>query len=437
MGKAEMLAYGRNAAASPPAPAAAWPLAKLKAEVRRDVTQDLKIGIHETLAGLEADWRRMEEHADMSPFQSFDWLTAWLKHIGRAQGVLPCIAVGRCGPGDPLFIMPLMITRSGPLRVLTWLGSDTNDYNAPILHAGFAVAGGVRLFPALWTGITAMIRNTPRLRFDFVNLAKMPETVGNQSNPFLTLPVALTASRAHAATLAASWDEFYGRRSSATRRRDRTKLRRLGEFGEVTYFEPRDDGGRRRIVSTLIALKSRHLARMGVRNLFASPGYRAFLDDIATGGKTRNFVHVSGLKVGETLAAVNLGLSFRNCFYHILMSYETGDIAKFGPGAAHLRELLRQAIASGKDRFDFTIGDEPYKKEWCDRELKLYDHLTPASFAGALAVAVGKGYLGLKRAIKNSPLAWRLYSRARSMAGRLKAAGPAAADASGSDETNP
>jgi len=43
----------------------------------------------------------------------------------------------------------------------------------------------------------------------------------------------------------------------------------------------------------------------------------------------------------------------------VLASYcEDSAVAHFGPGALHLRELLKYAIDRGLQRFDFTIGDE-------------------------------------------------------------------------------
>ena len=41
------------------------------------------------------------------------------------------------------------------------------------------------------------------------------------------------------------------------------------------------------------------------------------------------------------------------------------------------------AIERGYRIFDFTIGDERYKRDWCDTELKLYDYLSAATWRGA------------------------------------------------------
>ena len=79
-----------------------------------------------------------------------------------------------------------------------------------------------------------LLQATPALRHDTIPLDKMPETIGAQPNPLLYLDVQLNPSGAYETALGADWEQFYtAKRSSATRRRDRTKLKRLGELGEV------------------------------------------------------------------------------------------------------------------------------------------------------------------------------------------------------------
>src|SRR5436309_15860438 len=130
---------------------------------------------------------------------------------------------------------------------------------------------------------------------------------------------------------------------------------------------------------------------MGVPNIFERPGYVAFFQELATAPRMRALVHLSRLDVGPAWAAVNLGITFRDCYFHILASYDDGEVSRFGPGAAHLRELLRYAIARGLTRFDFTIGDEPYKRDWCDAEQPLYDYVGAATIRGLPAAIMAFG----------------------------------------------
>ncbi len=173
-------------------------------------------------------------------------------------------------------------------------------------------------------------------------------------------------------------------------------------------------------LDTLMAQKANSFARMGVANLFAKPGHAEFYRALATDPATRPMVHVSRLDVGATPAAINLGLIWRGRYYHLLASYDDGEVSRFGPGAAHLHDLMQSAIERGLKVFDFTIGDERYKRDWCDTELKLYDFIAAVNWRGALAAAPMLAKQRLKRWIKQTPILWALASRLREFAGRLR-----------------
>src|SRR4051812_43333219 len=191
----------------------------------------IEIAIYDGLDAIEQEWRRFETEADCTVFQSFDWLATWHQHIGRRTGVTPAIVVGRRG-GELLFFAPLAVA-PGLVRRLTWLGSDLCDYNCPLLAKDFAEQVTPAQFDELWKEICRRLQQQPQHRHDLVELRKMPETIGAQSNPFVRLEVGLNPSGAHLMPLHGTWDEIYNaKRSSATRRRDRTKRKRLGELGE-------------------------------------------------------------------------------------------------------------------------------------------------------------------------------------------------------------
>ncbi len=384
---------------------------------------DIRLTIHQDLAAVEATWRRFEAHADCTVFQTFDWLAGWHRHIGLRANVAPAVVAGRDAAGDLLFLMPLAV-HPGIVRRLKWLGYDLCDYNAPLLAPDFSQRTTPGQFLVLWADIRDRLQREPALRHDIIEFTKMPETVGAQPNPFLHLAVGLNPSGAHLMHLAGDWDEFYtARRSSATRRRDRTKRKRLGEMGEVVFVNPQTATDIASTLETLVAQKTQAFAHMGVANLFARPGCRDFFFDVATATATRDLVHVSRLDVGDIVAAANLGLQFRGCYYHILASYDGGEVSRFGPGAAHLRDLMQRAAERGCDRFDFTIGDERYKLEWSDTLVKLYDHAVAASPRGWPLVFASQTARRAKRGIKQNPVLWQAFSRARAALGWLKGRG--------------
>jgi CelD/BcsL family acetyltransferase involved in cellulose biosynthesis len=235
------------------------------------------------------------------------------------------------------------------------------------------------------------------------------------------LAVTAHPSGAYLTHLAGDWESFYAaKRSSTTRRRDRTKRKRLAELGEVQLVTPQGKGQVTATLDTLMVQKARAFARMGVANLFARPGYPEFYRGVATEPASSPMVHVSRLDVGAVPAAINLGLIHRGRYYHLLASYGDGEASRFGPGAAHLHDLMRIAIERGCGVFDFTIGDEPYKRDWSDTELRLHDHISFASLRGALIAAPMMALRRLKRAIKQTPVLWALAGKVRTLAGSLR-----------------
>jgi len=402
---------------------------------------DVRVAVYQDLATVAPLWRAFEQSADGTVFQTYTWLAAWQQHIGERQGVRPAIVVVYGANGAPLALFALAVRRTGFARELAFLGSDLCDYNGPLLARGFSERFDRAGFLALWHRIGHSLQARAQLEYDLVRLTKMPELIGAQFNPMRHLPITVNPSGAYLTHLAGDWESFYtAKRSSATRRRDRTKRKRLSEMGPVQFVTPKDDAAILDTLDTLMAQKARAFVRMGVANLFARPGHRAFYRGLATEPGSKSMVHVSRLDVGATAAAVNFGLICRGRYYHVQASYDEGEVSRFGPGAAHLHELMRYAIEHGCDVFDFTIGDERYKRDWCDTELKLYDHVAAANWRGALVAAAVLAVLSVKRQIKQTPILWASVSKLRVLFGSYASAGSAsqhgASTVSASDEAD-
>jgi CelD/BcsL family acetyltransferase involved in cellulose biosynthesis len=393
------------------------PAAVGRAELTGAAHTAIRLELAGDLAAVEPEWRIFQQQADCTAFQSYDWLLKWYRQIGARRGAIPAIVLGRDSGRALLFIVPLAVEANGPIRRLTWLGADLCDYNAPLLarhlHSLLHPAG----FAPLWCEMLILLRADTRFRFDVVDLQKMPERVGGQTNPLRGLRVSPHPSGAYVAELGRDWEAFYAaKRSSATRKKERQQLKRLAGHGEVRYVEMRDRQGRLDTLDALIAQKSRSFERAGVGNMFARPGYPEFYRDLAADPGCAELVHVSRLEVGAEVAAASVGLRFGDSYYLVLSSHHEGELARFGPGRAHLHELLRAAIGGGTRWFDFTVGDEPYKLDWSDIELRLWDHLASVTARGRAAAAAMAVFRRTKRLIKQTPALWRAFNRARMFA---------------------
>ena len=384
-------------------------------DLSHEFSPDVSLHVHSRFEDVEDEWRAFERIAECTAFQTFEWLSTWYRHIGRRENVTPVIIAGRFADGRTAFIAPLGLDRRRSAWRLCWLGQELCDYNAPLLARDFAQRVTAERFRALWQDLQGRLRSDPEFRYDWIDFEKMPQTVGVQTNPFTYLPVKPNANSAHITLLGTDWESFYrAKRSSATRRRDRTKRKRMEEYGAICFATDETPEALQETLATLWQQKKRIFAHKGIGDLFARPGCREFFADFATNPDTRHMAHVSRINVGTDIAAANFGVMFGDCYYHVLSSYQDGELTRFGPGRLHLRELLAYAIGRGLRLFDFTIGDEPYKLEWSDLRLRLYDYSAAASGRGWPLHWASLLRRAAKRYIKQTPFVWESVSRLRS-----------------------
>jgi CelD/BcsL family acetyltransferase involved in cellulose biosynthesis len=374
----------------------------------------MQLSISSDFQVIEHEWRGFEKRADCTPFQTFDWLSAWQRCIGTPTEVRPAIVIGRQSNGELLFVLPLAIERARFSRRCVFLGHTLCDYNAPLLAPEFPCLVAQRDFVTWWHTIETFIRNTRRYHYDVRLFDKMPERIGRQANPMLALATMPNPNRAYRATLGKDWDSFYAsKRSSATRSRDRNKLRRLAEHGELRLTTLDDAQERQSALRIIISQKSRSFAHKGVANVFEKKGHYDFYLSLAA--TTDWLIHISRLDVGSTCVAANLGLRFRDCYYYIVSSYDDGPLVRLGPGVIHLHELIRYAISQGLKCLDLTIGDHPYKRDWADEEVTLYDHHSAVGWLGLPAVAELMLKPRAMRLLKKAQLLWQFARRCKSV----------------------
>jgi CelD/BcsL family acetyltransferase involved in cellulose biosynthesis len=379
---------------------------------------NVELSLHHDLDSIESDWRAFEATADCTVFQTFDWLSTWLRNVGVHEGCKPAVVIGRY-EGTILFLMPFALEGSAGLRKITWLGSYLCNYNGPVLIRDFSRRVSSPQFIQLWQDIQSLLRR--QLGHDIVDLEKMPITIGEQANPFCAMRVTPHVNDAYMTVVGGDWEAYYAaKRSSSSRKTDRKKRKRLADHGETRFITAASRDDVLRSVDALIDEKRRSYAKLGVANMFDWPGYRDFFIDLATGVQSARLTHVSRVDVGEMTAAANFGLTYRGRYYYILAGYDDGELARFGPGAMQLQDVMRYAADNNCPLFDFTIGDEPYKREWCDVEIGLCDYVSPASWRGSLVAATTVPFRQIKRWIKRNPTAWAMVRKARSMLGALR-----------------
>jgi CelD/BcsL family acetyltransferase involved in cellulose biosynthesis len=379
----------------------------------------------EAPAAVAEEWRGFEPAAIGHVFATHDFVMPWLHHVAPAEGVAPRIVTARDREGRLLALLPFGMRRHLGARTLTWLGGDQADYPGGLFE------------PRLLAGLA----RHPERRKRFVAAAiaaagpadafLFERQVGDLEglpNPFAGGRVQLNPSGAYQTRLGGDWDAYYsGKRAKSSRHTDKRKLKKLEGLGKVRVSFASEPEEIARILPVLYEQKRLGLAERGVGDLFATEPVRSFYAAVAEKPYPQGPSHVAALYCGDAIVACNWGLVRGGRYYYVMHAYADGDIARASPGRFLMYHLMQWSIARRVELFDFTVGNEPYKEQWCEEIRPLYVAAAPLTPQGLPASLADSGTLAVKRFIKTNPRLWDAAQKVRRRLGG--GAAPAAAGA--------
>ncbi|WP_342643543.1 GNAT family N-acetyltransferase [Rhodoligotrophos ferricapiens] len=374
-----------------------------------------KLGAYRDFDSIEAQWRCLEQRAVGYPFQEFDWLKNWHQQIGRPSGAEPFILTVADASGRLSMILPLVIERALGQNRLAPMGDPVCDYHGPLITPAFAALLDRRAIHLL------LERAVKLAGVNYVLLTRIPPQLGAIANPFANLDLHPFSASAHATSLGDDWESFYAsRRSTKTRRRFREKEKALAKLGPIRFDIVTDPAERKALAAEMMTLKASQLqATAGEYNTFAHPFVQNFFRKVA-GDSAVADVFMFKLTVGETLAAAAVGLVKDGSFFYEVPVYPDCGLQRYSPGNLLLHKIMAWAIDRGCTRFDFTIGDEPYKLDWCEQTWHLGCGAWGNGLAGRVGAQMALGEIALKRHVKHNPRLLAAAVRLRNVWGRLR-----------------
>ncbi|GEP10511.1 GNAT family N-acetyltransferase [Methylobacterium gnaphalii] len=328
------------------------------------------------------DWPRTGEprQARCHVFQCADVLEVWLDTIGRARRIRPLFVGVSTAAGATVMLLPLGIERVRGIRVLGFLDGTVVDYSQPVLFPSAAQIDGAAM-TRLWQRIRSALPG-----FDVALLDKMPVEIGGQANPLMHLGAEAMPVSGHVMSLSGSREELEAR--IPVSKRHQRYMRQLTKDQSVA-LEVAETAERARVfLDDMIENKTRKFHETRVPG-FEVPGKRAFYDEATRRLPNLAPIHLSAVRAGETVVASHWGLIFGDRFYFLMTAYAGGEWRKYSPGRILNDELIRWCHANGYRWFDFGIGDEVYKDEYCDIVVPLHVAVIPVTLRGRLYVRSG------------------------------------------------
>ena len=104
------------------------------------------------LASAEAIWRGLEQQF-CTPYQRFDFLSAWQRQVGEREGVTPFIVIAYDAERRPLLLLPLALRHAYGARCAHFMGGKHSTFNMALWDRDFAANATQADLEALIAGV--------------------------------------------------------------------------------------------------------------------------------------------------------------------------------------------------------------------------------------------------------------------------------------------
>lgn len=369
-----------------------------------------KVDVFDDLAAAEATWRGMEtpEHR-FTPFQRFDFVSAWQRHIGDRRHTRPFIVVARDAAQRPVALLPLAVGTENGVRVARFFGAKHSTFNMPLVTRDFA-AGATNADIAR---LVQLIKTQPG-RPDLMALERQPLRWRDGVNPLAQLPMQASVNICPVLTLApgaAAADRI----SNSFRRRLKGKERKLASLPGFRYLIAGTDAEITHILDAFFEIKPQRMAAAGLPDVFAEPGTREFVTEACLarqpdGGRV---IEIHALQCDEEVIAIFAGVADGHRFSMMFNTYTMSENARFSPGLILLRSIIDTYAERGYHAVDLGIGADDYKRLFCKDDEAIFDSFVPLTAKGSVAALGLSSLAHAKRIIKQSPALARLAQTLR------------------------
>ncbi len=349
------------------------------------------------------------------PCQHPVWVRAWVRETA-ADAII--VTVSR--DGDAILKLALEVIAKGPFRIARFVGGSHANGN----FAAVANGKAAQISTSEKAAIAAALRKA-RPDIDLVHLSRQNPDFEGIDNPLSGLASMQSPNISLAIDLAGGFEAVLARHNAGRKRKKfKYQFNRFKHEGGHTLIEARTPEEVERLISTFFDLKGKSLLSKGIADAFAPADIRAFFralfQDALAEAEPPFLLH--GIEASGRVVAIN-GLSVtRESVVCEFGTYCSAD-PRNSPGFFIDYTNISQACDLGKKIYDFSVGDEPYKRSWCDIETWQFETLVPLSAKGRALSLYEQALAKVVHAVKSNDALWAFAKRLRArFAGQKKTA---------------
>jgi CelD/BcsL family acetyltransferase involved in cellulose biosynthesis len=374
-----------------------------------------RVEVFDDMAEAEPHWQALERSDVLAtPYQRYEFLSLWQRHVGAEAGFTPFIVVGFDAIGVPLFLLPLGTRPFGRWTAVEFLGGKHANFNMGLWRRDLASTIGADALRAVLGELSGYA--------DLLILRNQSLTWGGTTNPFALLPHQRAANLGFSGALAPDFESLLrARTNAATRKKMRKKERALASYGAVRFERIENEAQVHRVLDAFFKQKSARMRLIGVTDAFAEAEVRRFIE-AATAARLpdgSSLIELYSLSVDDIIVATMGGIVGDGRFCAMFNSITAGRYAVESPGEQLIVNLVKRCCERGLDTFDLGIGEAHYKSLFCGDAEPLFDSFLPLSPAGRFLAFAAAATEAAKRAIKQNAMLWSAVRALRRLRGRL------------------
>jgi len=383
------------------------------------VRTGVHVTVHRDLADVAPLWNGLAAQDSVaSPYQGYEWVRLWHKHVSDPLGEEPVIVVGSDQSGAPLFVWPLVVQRAGPIRAACFFGGKHATLNVPLWRRDIADGFGT----ADMRHVLAQIARQ-RADLDVLVLHNQPAFWDGARNPFMALPHQRSNEDNFVLNISVNGPDVIQQQLSSTlRSRLRNKERKLAKLKGYRYLRAATSEDVDRQLDFFFQQKETKLHALGIENAFAQVGIEHFIRAACHTGLDRGqpVIELHALECDGDMLALFSGIHDEKRFTSMFNSHTASDNARFSPGLILLQHLVTDCATRGFRSFDIGPGEARYKTFFCKEIEPIYDSVLPLSLRGQLAAPMLRTARRARSFIKRNPNLWRVAHNIRAKLGTHK-----------------
>jgi CelD/BcsL family acetyltransferase involved in cellulose biosynthesis len=295
-------------------------------------------------------------------------------------------------------ILPLGVKTVGKIKRLEWLGGLHSDYMMPVVRKESEFI--FNDFESKWLKILSLLPP-----FDVLHLTKQVPRLGDRENPFVTLGPSTFIMNSYQAIFDGGWEEYKQKKIRKNVLADSKRQRkRLSKLGKLEFIISNNKEDRKKFTEEMFLQKRKGYQEMGVLDVLKPQEHQNLYTNVPTDLGCTGKIHCSVLLLGKKVIASHWGILSKNTFYYLMPAYERGEWSKYSPGKLLLENLMIWCCENNIQTFDFTGGDETYKKIWANDSFPLSAVMKSYTPKGNLYLSIFK----LKSILRRMPFIGKL-----------------------------